>query len=356
MESPESRAIPEPPWLFGRQGLAVLALAAALAATFLVVDLAFLAGCLLLVGLVGRLAALALKRVQFSRRMSVERAFCGDDIELEASVANPRPLPLPWFEVWEQLPAALDPDGTIERSFAQPANVWVQRGLSLWPYMRLRWRRRLHCRVRGVYRLGPVRLRTGDPLGFFEREAIVTDERPVELMVYPRVVPIRRLDLPLHHPSLDVVSPKSLVTDPTRTATVRDYRPDDSPRLIHWATTARRGAMQVRVLEPATSLHVSLMIDVRGFSFGIYRGELLELALSALASIAVYMQDAGFPVAWYANSQPPVAIAPGAASPTRRCSNPWPARPSGGPTLMPWALSELRAAAPSLAASEMSSS
>ena len=71
--------------------------------------------------------------------------------------------------------------------------------------------------------------------------------------------------------------------------------------------------MQVRVLEPATSLHVSLMIDVRGFTFGIYRDELLELALSALASIAVYLQDAGFPVACYANSQPPVAIAPGAS-------------------------------------------
>ena len=194
-----------------------------------------------------------------------------------------------------------------------------------------------------------------DPLGFFEREAIVADERPVELMVYPRVVPIRQLDLPLHHPSLDVVSPKSLVTDPTRTATVRDYRPDDSPRLIHWATTARRGAIQVRVLEPATSLHVSLMIDVRGFTFGIYRGELLELALSALASIAVYMQDAGFPVAWYANSQPRVSHL--ASMPTCKGARiDGRLEPIGGPTLMPWALAELPSGSTVvLAASEMPS-
>ena len=34
------------------------------------------------------------------------------------------------------------------------------------------------------------------------------------------------------------------------------------------------------MLEPATSLHVSLLLDVRGFTFGIYQGELLELMLS----------------------------------------------------------------------------
>jgi uncharacterized protein (DUF58 family) len=359
VDSPESRALPDPPWLFGRQGLAVLALVAAVAATFLVVDLAFLAGCLLLVGLIGRLwSRLALVGVQFSRQILAQRAFCGDDVELEAVLANPRPLPLPWLEVWEQLPLALDPEGTLERSFAQPGSVWVQSGLSLWPYQRLRWRRRLHCRQRGVFRLSQVRVRTGDPLGFFECEKTVRAIREPEILVYPRVVPVRRLALPLHHPSLDVVSSRSLVTDPTRTATVRDYRPDDPLRLIHWPTTARRGAMQVRVLEPATSLHVSLVIDVRGFAFGIYRGALLELTLSALASIAVYLQDAGFPVALFANSNPSVAIAQGASVAHLQHVLESMARlqPIAGPTLMPWALSELpRGSTVVLAASEMSS-
>jgi hypothetical protein len=143
MDSPESRAIPEPPWLFGRQGLALLALAAALAATFLVVDLAFLAGCLLLVGLVGRLwAALALKRVQFSRRISVERAFCGDDIELK----HPSPTHDHCRCHGSRCGSNCPPRsvGHDRALVAQPANVGVQRGLSLrvaW----LRWRRRLHC-------------------------------------------------------------------------------------------------------------------------------------------------------------------------------------------------------------------
>src|SRR5438105_6729827 len=286
MDSPEARALTGVPWLFSRQGLGLLVLIALLAATFLATDVTFLAGALVLVGLGARAwAALAFAHVRYSRHTSRSRAFCGDELMLESSLANPRPLPLPWIEVWEQLPFNLGPEGAGERSFLEPERVWVSRGLALWPYQRLRWRRRLACRRRGVFRLGAVRLRSGDPFGFFERERALDDD--VDLLVYPRVLPLRRLALPLHHPSLDVVSPSSPVADPTRTATVRDYRPDDARRMIHWPTTARRGSLQVRVLEPATSLHVSLVLDVRGFTFGIYRHALLELTLSALASIGV---------------------------------------------------------------------
>ncbi len=357
MDSPESRGLAAPPWLFGRQGLFILGLVAAIAATFLVVDVAFLAGCLVVVGVLGRLwAAVSLKRVGFARKTLQARAFAGDDVQLEAVLSNQRPLPLPWLEVWELLPAALQPDEIKERSFAQPAAVWVQRGMSLWPYQRLRWRRTLHCKSRGVFRLGQIRLRTGDPFGFFERERSLQDN--VEIMVYPKVVPLRRIDLPLHHPSMDVVSPRSPVVDPTRTATVRDYRPDDARKLIHWPTTAHRGALQVRVLEPATSLHVSLALDLRGFTFGVYRGELLDLVLSAFASLAVHMQEAGFPVAFYVNSNPPTALAPGASVGHLQRLLEAMARlePVAGPPLMPWALSEVpRRSTVVLGASEMSS-
>src|SRR5579859_2720027 len=314
MDSPEGRLPARVPWLFSRQGLAVLALTTALAATFLATDVTFLAGALLVGGFGAQgWAALALARVTYTRRTSRSRAFCGDELVLESTLANPRPLPLPWIEVWEQLPTQLGPEGISEASWEQPDRVWLRRGLALWPYQRLRWRRRLVCLHRGVFRLGQARLRTGDPFGFFERERLWRDQ--VELLVYPRVVPLRRLALPLHHPSMDVVSPSSPVADPTRTATVRDYRPDDSRRMIHWPTTARRGNLQVRVLEPATSLHVSLLLDVRGFVFGTYRDELFELTLSALASIAVFLQGQGAPVALLANTSAPIVVPPGASVP-----------------------------------------
>jgi uncharacterized protein (DUF58 family) len=342
MDSPEARAPAAEPWLFGRQGLALLALVMAIAATYLATDITYLAGALLLVGLAARAwAALAFARVTYTRRTSRMRAFCGDELALESTLANPRPLPLPWVEVWEHLPAALAPAGASERSFIEPGRVWLNRGVAIWPYQRLRWRRKLVCTHRGAFRMGQVRLRTGDPFGFFERERQLQDA--LELLVYPRVVPLRQIGLPLHHPALDLVSPTSPIADPSRTATVRDYRPDDPQRLIHWPTTARRGSLQVRVLEPATSLHVSLLLDVRGFSFGVYHDELFELTLSALASLAVFLQGEGAPIAMLANTNPPLVIPPGASVPHLQSVLEGLARlqPHAGPPLTPWAVHEL---------------
>ena len=49
------------------------------------VDVAFLAGCLVVVGVLGRLwAAVSLKRVGFTRKTLQARAFAGDDVERES--------------------------------------------------------------------------------------------------------------------------------------------------------------------------------------------------------------------------------------------------------------------------------
>jgi hypothetical protein len=134
------------------------------------------------------------------------------------------------------------------------------------------------------------------------------------VIVYPRVVPLRRLGLPLRHPAVDVASRRSLMADPTRTAWVRDYQPGDPQRLIHWPATAHRGALQVRVLEPATTLQVSLVLDPVAFDvvLSMYRDTLFELAVSALASVAVYLSAAGHPVGLVTTTRPAAALPPSA--------------------------------------------
>src|SRR5437016_5556988 len=152
MDSPEARPLLETPWLFSRQGLGLMLFITAVGATFLANDVAYLAGFLAVVGLMARgWSALAFTRVTYSRRTLTERAFCGDELILESSVSNPRLLPLPWLQVWEQLPLALEPEAWKERSYVQPDTVRAERGVALWPYQRLRWRRKLQCTRRGAY-------------------------------------------------------------------------------------------------------------------------------------------------------------------------------------------------------------
>jgi uncharacterized protein (DUF58 family) len=155
-------------------------------------------------------------------------------------------------------------------------------------------------------------VRAGDPFGLGEREAL--QPAHLETIVYPRVVALRRLALPLRHPTLDLASRRGLVTDPTRTAWLRAYQPGDPPRLVHWPATARQGALQVRVPEPTTTLQASLVLDAASFDtvLALYRETLFELAVSALASIAIYLHQAGAPVGLFANARPSVTLPPSA--------------------------------------------
>jgi uncharacterized protein (DUF58 family) len=341
VDNPDARALAAPAWLFGGRGMAVLAALTLAAVVFSGTDIALLAGTLFVVGALTRgWAALALKRVHYGRRPMTRRAFCGDTLELETSLSNRKLLPLPWIEAWERVPRALLPrPSEVEQSVAEPSVGWLRQGAALWSYQRARWRHRLECRRRGAYTLGPAYLRSGDPFSLFERGAEVPGSQ--ELIVYPRVVPLRRLGLALRHPSLDAVGARSLVTDPTRTAALRDYRPGDPRRLIHWPTTARRGELQVRVLEPATSLRVSLVLDVRSWRF--YGDAPFETAVSALASIAVYLQEGGWPFALLANTDPPLVLSPGsdAAHLERVLEALARVEPVYSRPLVPWALEHL---------------
>ncbi len=311
MDNPEARSPADPLWLFGGTGLLVLAAVTMAAAALSAVEVALLAGTLLVAGAATRAwASWSLRGIAYARTLSPHRAFRGDALQLETSLANRKLLPLPWVEVWERLPLALGPSGEAERSAEHPGWVWICQGAALWPYQRARWRHVLECRQRGVFALPEATIRSGDPFGAIEREALVAGRR--EVVVYPRVVPLRRLALPLRHASLDATGARSLVSDPTRTAALRDYQPGDPRRLIHWPTTARRGALHVRVLEPATSLNVSLVLDVRGFgcSWALSPEPLLELAISALASIAVHLDGRSCPVSVFVNAGP-IEVRPG---------------------------------------------
>ncbi len=317
MDNPEQRAPPASPWLFGLQGLGLLAIVTLVAAAASAVEVALLAGTLLVVGLLARVwAHFALVGLDYARSFSAARAFCGDTVALQTSVNNRKLLPLTWVEAWERVPLALGIGGETERSLDRPDTGWMNQGATLWPYQRARWRHEFTCRRRGVFLVGEARVRTGDPFSLFEREDIFP--RRCELIVYPRVVRLRQLALPLQHPSLDAVGPRSLVTDPTRTAALREYQPGDPPRLIHWRSSAHRGELHVRVLEPAATLHVYLLLDVRGFQLsGAPVGDpSFELALSAIASVAMYLHESGRPVGLLVNTRPAVELAP-STSPAR---------------------------------------
>lgn len=207
------------------------------------------------------------------RRQYVERAFHGDQVPVRVDVRNRGRLPLTWLHLHESLPVPL-------RVAALREHV-----ISLDPGASHQIHYTLHCFKRGVYRLGPLTVRSGDVFGLIP--APTHQAPPVRLIVYPRVVPVQQLGLPTRSPLTTRPARLPLFEDPARVVTVRAYAPGDPLRRIHWTATARLGALQVKGFQPADSRETMLCLDLGSAGYGL-RGRLdaVELAISCAASLA----------------------------------------------------------------------
>lgn len=98
---------------------------------------------------------------------------------------------------------------------------------------------------RGIYPLGPAAIRLCDPLGWFEANRLMRSQDSLKL--YPRIGNFD-LDQDLGRCVGAIVSDRH---DPrvglsSEFRSVREYRPGDSPRRVHWGLSARRGQPVVR--------------------------------------------------------------------------------------------------------------
>lgn len=149
--------------------------------------------------------------------------------------------------------------------------------------------------VRGRYRIGPSRWTTIDPLG------LATLKRRLGGSSLLTVTPaIHRLDQAAPAAGTGLVGEAaqrhSSVLGPDDVL-IREYRPRDELRRIHWPSTARTGTLMVRREEHAWEPSAMILLDNRRANH-TGRGPLssFEWAVSAAASIGVHLLDAGYDV------------------------------------------------------------
>ena len=254
----------------------------------------------------------ALRGVEYRRRFSQRRTFPGEETIMTVEIANRKWLPVTWLAVvdhWaEKLPffgpndepLPDRPAGLTTLLFSLRGREQVGRGYRIRPVKR------------GIYPFGPIALNGGDPFGLFTNRASMRVRRRDWLVVYPRVVPLENLELPYQAPFGDVATRDSVFHDPVRTAGVRDYRPEDSFRHIHWKASARRQNLQVRIFEPTTAYTTVLVLNVATFArhWEGTRPELLERLVCATGSLATFANERHWLVGLTANGAMPGADQP----------------------------------------------
>lgn len=132
---------------------------------------------------------------------------------------------------------------------------------------------------RGRHRLGPVQLRSIGALGVFAARREVAP--PGEVLVWPALRPPTPAATARLAPALAAAAAARRTRCADDLYGVRDYRPGDAPRHVHWRSSARRGALVVREFErpEAPGLAVVLDLDRR------LPPEALDPAVRAAASL-----------------------------------------------------------------------
>ena len=242
--------------------------------------------------------------------LSQDRVFPGEKIDLAFEVTNGKRLFLPWLEIEAELPYRLTTGQLKSPSrYAKERLRWVS---SISGGQRVSWKYNLECKARGDYQLGPLRLRSGDIFGLFPREMILPRFAP--LLVYPRIVPVDKLNLPLRELTGEVAIARSIYEDASHTMGARDYQHGDPFKRIHWKASARHTQLQARQYESTTGLNLLLVFDVYGFSQQPEENEeLFELAVTTVASLAYKAHRENAPVGLIANAVPEVHIPVGSS-------------------------------------------
>jgi len=244
---------------------------------------------------------LSISGISCERLLTNQRAFTGESIEFKLRLINRKLLPLPWVQVDDEVPLGFASDLTTENA-TRPGFGLLTKNMSLLWYSANSWRCKLYFNKRGYYRLGPIKITTGDIFGFYPRS--ITESSSDHIIVYPVIYPIERLGIPSLYPLGESLAERRIFEDPSRILGLRDYSPGDSLKRIHWKATARHQNLQVKLFEPTTTHQVILFLAVDSFrNQEDEDNEEFELGISTAASIASYLTDYSNPVGIYINTR-----------------------------------------------------
>jgi uncharacterized protein (DUF58 family) len=140
---------------------------------------------------------------------------------------------------------------------------------------------------RGKYRFRTLDLSTRSPFGLLERRLAISSW--ASLTVYPMIGQLGRRWQHIHREASETRrgTRHVLSTQQQEYHGLRDYRPGDSPRWIHWRTSARLGQPMVKEFEQQHEQDLAILLDpwLPRTKTTAEQRETLELAIKFVATV-----------------------------------------------------------------------
>jgi uncharacterized protein (DUF58 family) len=238
---------------------------------------------------------LSLRGIVVSRRIPSDRAQVGRVVSDQITVQNRSWIGKLWLEV---------------RDHSSLPEHGASRVINIGPRKTTEWNVQTICARRGRYQLGPVSLRSGDPLGIFP--ARIRMRGSIEVLVYPAVIDLPGFSLPPSALSGGPSPDRRTQTVTPMVTGIREYVQGDAFNRISWSATARLSRLMVKEFDIDPTSDVWLILDLhadyrvkshRGHDFSAYAESTPpveawldstdEYAVTAVSSLARSCLDEG---------------------------------------------------------------
>ncbi|MHB0878718.1 MAG: DUF58 domain-containing protein [Anaerolineae bacterium] len=212
---------------------------------------------LIVIGLVwsgGAVLSLSVEREPAARMLHV-----GDMLSERVTIRNRSILPQMWV--------AVDDDSDMPHHLLRQVLSYIG------PRSSRQFLLRTVALRRGRYHLGPTVLTGGDPFGIFRTRRRIGSGASV--VVYPRVYALESFGVLAGVLQADTRRMRRSSDPTTDVSSVREYRPGDEFRRIHWLSSARQGRLISKEFEHSPGGDVWIVLDMQGKA---QAGSLLKLA------------------------------------------------------------------------------
>ena len=266
---------------------------------------------LLALGLVAALQAaliglFGLWRVTYDRRFSRERVFEGEKVEMVEVIANRKLLPVPWIRAESRMSPFLrfgHGDATGEREIS--ADQYHKSVFYMGPMQRITRRHEVTCLHRGHFEVGSVALTAGDLLAATQKTKQLNVSCAID--VYPRFLSEDELDTPSTRWQGELAVRRWIMPDPFLISGIREYRPGDPLRDVHWGATARTGTLQVKTRDYTADPRMLVVLNVQASEeqwgdLMDYEQEGVEQGLRIAATLCRRALDAGVEAGFATNA------------------------------------------------------
>jgi len=200
-----------------------------------------------------------LKSLKYRRYFSERAVYEGGHVDLLEEISNAKPLPVPWLRVEARMSRFLR--FKRQENLVIADDTYHRSVFSLGPWRKITRTHSVSCIRRGCYSIETVALSCGDLFGFAGRSQ--TLENPAELIVYPHILDFSALRVPSRRWQGDAAVRRFIEPDPFLVSGIRPFMPGDMLKDIHWAATARTGALQVKTRDYTASPRLLLILNVQ---------------------------------------------------------------------------------------------